>query len=391
MRRTAIRSSRRAARLAGLLALWFSSGTPAALDAQDAARGAERLREIQTEVARLRAELRAIDGKERGVLGEIEALDAGLRLRRAELSLAGERIGAATAAIEARTAALAALDRDQGNRRSYLAFRMREIYKRGPAVGLRLLFGGEPGKGSLDGLRYAAYLNEKDRRIIRAFRDDAARLADERSRFALERNRLLQAQSDADAARQELARSRGERAAYLAALRRDRQRGESTLREMESASLDLSGLVGRIGGEPIAPLGSDPARLRGTLDWPVNGKILAGFGRMVHPQFKTVVPHPGLDLEAPAGSDIRAVLDGTVAYSAWLRGYGLTVILDHGKGLLSIYAHAAELLVASGDVVRRSQVVAKVGDTGSMRGAYLYFEMRIDGKPTDPLPWLRKR
>ena len=85
-----------------------------------------------------------------------------------------------------------------------------------------------------------------------------------------------------------------------------------------------------------------------------------------------------------------AVFDGTVVFSDWMRGYGLTAIVDHGDGVLTIYAHASVLLVQSGDRVVRGEVLGKVGDTGSLRGSFLYFEMRIDGKPTDPTPWLRR-
>jgi septal ring factor EnvC (AmiA/AmiB activator) len=74
-----------------------------------------------------------------------------------------------------------------------------------------------------------------------------------------------------------------------------------------------------------------------------------------------------------------------------MRGYGLTAIVDHGGGLLSIYAHASVLLVESGESCSRGQVLGKIGDSGSLRGPYLYFELRVDGKPTDPAPWLRRR
>jgi septal ring factor EnvC (AmiA/AmiB activator) len=110
---------------------------------------------------------------------------------------------------------------------------------------------------------------------------------------------------------------------------------------------------------------------------------------MVHPRFRTEVPHPGLDIEADAGVDFRAAFDGTVRFASWLRGYGLTVIVDHGQEVLSIYAHASVLLVEKGQHVKRGQVLGKVGDTGSLRGPYLYFEIRERGRPVDPATWLR--
>ena len=111
----------------------------------------------------------------------------------------------------------------------------------------------------------------------------------------------------------------------------------------------------------------------------------------MHPRFKTRVPHPGLDIDAPDGTRIRTVFDGRVVFAAWMRGYGLTAIVDHGNGLLSIYAHASVLMVEPGDRLGRGEIIGAVGDTGSLRGAYLYFELREDGRPTDPGQWLRPR
>ncbi len=395
MRSTAIRFCRPARRAAAALLLpGMTSLLLAAGEAEpsDAARRQEKLRALGEEVERLRAESRALEGKEKGVLVEIERLDAELKLREISLREVSERISALEASIEERTGSLKRLEAAQGERRRYLAFRLREMYKRGPEASLRLL-GEEQAESLLAGLRYAAYLSEKDRGTLASFREDAGRLEEERVGLLRDRQGLAASRDDADRARAELARSRGERVRYLGGIRRDRRRTQEALHEIELASKDLGGLLGKISEVPQAapPAVLDLAKLRGTLDWPVRGKVVAGFGRMVHPQFKTVVLHPGLDIEAPEGTDIRAVLDGKVAYSSWLRGYGLTMIVDHGAGLLSVYAHAAVLLVEQGDQVQRGEPLGKVGETGSLRGPYLYFEIRQDGKPVDPTIWLRRR
>ena len=98
------------------------------------------------------------------------------------------------------------------------------------------------------------------------------------------------------------------------------------------------------------------------------------------PRFGTAVPHPGLDLEGPAGTPFRAVLEGTVLWAGALRGYGLTAIVDHGAGVATVYAHAAGLVVEKGEQVARGQTLGHVGETGD-RAPYLYFELREGGKP----------
>jgi murein DD-endopeptidase MepM/ murein hydrolase activator NlpD len=127
------------------------------------------------------------------------------------------------------------------------------------------------------------------------------------------------------------------------------------------------------------------------LEWPTSGRLRSGFGTVVHPEFKTKVPHPGWDIEAEFGAEIVSIFDGRVVFADWMRGYGLTAIVDHGGGLLSIYAHASVLVVERGARVSRRQQLGSVGDTGSLSGPFLYFEMRVDGEPTDPEPWLLRR
>jgi septal ring factor EnvC (AmiA/AmiB activator) len=103
------------------------------------------------------------------------------------------------------------------------------------------------------------------------------------------------------------------------------------------------------------------------------------------------VPHPGLDIEAREGEPFRSVFEGEVVYASWLRGYGLTAIVDHGSGVMSIYAHASVLVVEEGSRVVTGERLGLVGETGSLAGPFLYFELRRDGKPIDPVPWLRPR
>ncbi len=132
-------------------------------------------------------------------------------------------------------------------------------------------------------------------------------------------------------------------------------------------------------------------KFQGLLDWPADGELRSGFGSVIHPRFKTKVPHPGIDIRAASGNPIRSVFDGEVVFSGWIRGYGLTTIVDHGQGLHSVYAHAAVTWVEPGERVRRGQRLGIVGETGSFSGPSLYFELRLNGRAVDPEDWLRPR
>jgi len=345
---------------------------------------------MQDEISRLRAELGTLESRETGLLGEVDRLDAQLRLREVEVHEASLRLEAASEAILDHDFELRRLEGEQRERSRYLGFRLREIYKRGPEGGLERLLGGGEVEVKLRGLQYAAYLSERDARTLRAYREVDTRLRVERDALARERVHLATIHEEGERARVSLARSRAERIRALERIQGDLKQRHKALGELESASRELGRLVGRLGGEARGAA-LDARKFRGLLDWPARGRISAGFGVKVHPRFRTAIPHPGLDIEAEEGSEFRSIFDGRVAFASRLHGYGLVVIVDHGTGVISIYAHASVLLVEEGEQVVRGQLLGRVGDTGSLRGPYLYLEIREQGKPVDPVRWLRRR
>jgi septal ring factor EnvC (AmiA/AmiB activator) len=128
---------------------------------------------------------------------------------------------------------------------------------------------------------------------------------------------------------------------------------------------------------------------KGLLKMPVKGKIICFFGRHTNSRSKTVNFKTGIDIKADRGEPICSVYDGQIIYSNWFKGYGNMIIIDHGNHFYTVYAHAEELFKAKGDYVETGEVIATVGDTGSMIGPKLYFELRHHGRPVNPLEWLK--
>jgi septal ring factor EnvC (AmiA/AmiB activator) len=141
-----------------------------------------------------------------------------------------------------------------------------------------------------------------------------------------------------------------------------------------------------VGARPVEPAIKS---VRGKLLFPVEvGRIEARFGRTIDKRFGTVTLQRGVDIRSPEGTPVHAVHGGAVVHSGWFRGYGNLVILDHGAGWFSLYAHLSTLDRAVGDVVSRGEPLGSVGETGSLKGSYLYFELRDGQKPLDPERWL---
>ncbi|NPD27487.1 M23 family metallopeptidase [Corallococcus exiguus] len=136
-----------------------------------------------------------------------------------------------------------------------------------------------------------------------------------------------------------------------------------------------------VSGRPGAP--SRPRlATQGMLDWPLRGVLYGRFGK------KGKEPHDGIDLAAPAGTPVKTAQEGTVLYAGEQKGYGLIVIVEHAAPLITLYAHNRDLRVKTGQKVRRGQVIATVGESGRTSGPHVHFEVRVDGKPADPLEYL---
>ena len=123
---------------------------------------------------------------------------------------------------------------------------------------------------------------------------------------------------------------------------------------------------------------------------PVKGKIVFLFGTYRTTKFNVKIFRSGIDIQADYGEPIRAIHGGKIIYANWLKGYGNMIVIDHGGDYHTVYAHAQELFKARGDLVEAGEVIATVGDTGSLIGPDLYFEVRHRGKPVDPLKWVKK-
>lgn len=191
----------------------------------------------------------------------------------------------------------------------------------------------------------------------------------------------------ADAAQDEIARVRRERGTF-----------EKRQEELARAEKQIRSLLARLEeerkkppakGKQPGPGGPGLAGKANALAWPVKGKLVGRFGTEIHPKFGTRVPSNGIDIEAPEGTPIKSVASGAVEFADWLSGYGRCVIVNHGGGYYTLYAHCSKVLVGKGAKVAEGQTIAEVGDTDSIKGTCLHFEVRKGQEALDPTGFLR--
>jgi septal ring factor EnvC (AmiA/AmiB activator) len=274
-----------------------------------------------------------------------------------------------------------------------LAARLRALYVSGPLDFRRVVLTARNPAEVSEAYGIASRLSEMDGRRVHSFRTDLVRLRDDLERLEVRQASLRAYRSQELARRRELEGVRSHRSQLLGGLRREAEGQKEALQEMLGTERDLQRLVQALASGGTVPpewkVGFE--RFRGLLPWPVSGKVLVPFGARKSTKFDTLVPHPGLDLAVSLGEPVRAVFDGMVAFSDWFKGYGNLVVLEHAGGFMTVYAHASERLVGRGERVLAGQVIARGGDTGSLEGPKLYFEIWREGKPEDPIPWLTQR
>jgi septal ring factor EnvC (AmiA/AmiB activator) len=254
-----------------------------------------------------------------------------------------------------------------------------------------LFFLADPGQAALTQPLLAA-VGRADRRLIREY--DSLRTAVARDRGILidRKDELHGLQKDKQRETRLLAAGKEKRSHQLKQIRSERSQLADAMQELVEAAQRLEALINELVASGAASYGGDGRhvkRAKGRLPWPVDGKVVEGFGfRIVGPR-KAKVPHNGLSIEAPEGTEVTAVADGAVSYIGRLRGYGEMVILDHGGGYFSLYGHLEEASCFAGQIVLQGDPVGKVGESGSLSGPQLYFELRENRVQVDPLPWLK--
>jgi len=348
--------------------------TPASPPSGAAARPVD-LVALRAELKAKQAALSDLDVRERSLVDGLGELDESLALLDDAVRMASRRLAELTSEI-------ATLERTAGRDEAELAAlrarlqrRLRQLAVEGEGGAARALLGAEG-------------FTELALRRRLGFEDSAAR-----TRAAL-RERVVEAgRIQALVVEQQalLSATRDERARTLERVRGERSLLRTAATELVRRHGALQQLMTRM-TMPARPASSGRAGiLRDGLLWPVaEGVVIRRFGSIIDPETRAEVVSQGLELRGAMGTPVYAVAAGRVVHTGFLRGFGRVVIVDHGEGHHTLYAHLARTSVATGDELERGATIAEVGDTESVNGPKLYFELRENGRPRDPAPFLRR-
>ncbi|HSN19921.1 MAG TPA: peptidoglycan DD-metalloendopeptidase family protein [Usitatibacter sp.] len=391
-------------RVVAALLFLVSLAPLAAPSPKDAAASEERLKSLRARIEKLQADLSAAEESRGEARDRLRATDRAMsEAHRALFELRQKRadLEAQLAAIEGREAkAREALDEQQ----ALAAKLLRLQYMQGSTDRLRLILEGRDPEAAARHLQYYGYIQRARADLIGGLKREEQELAQLQDDARARRDQLAQNEVEQARESRRIEKERAGRAATVAKLAGEISRNRRRIDQLKRDEARLAKLVESIaralaerskqgagkGGEAVdrvadASLASRPfTSLKGRLHLPVRGRLMNHYGER---REATGTAWKGLFIRAVTGETVRAVADGLVVYADWLRGFGNLLILDHGGGYMSLYANNEGLLRRVGEKVRAGDPIANVGASGESPDSGLYFELRRDGKPFDPLKW----
>ena len=379
-----------------LVALGLAQGSSSVCGAEDPAKSSKHeLLRIQRQMEEKKRELKRARGRERSVLAELEKLDQNMQQGTAELADNRARLRDAEDTLREMEKSSAEMGRElDGLQRSY-GRRVRALYKMGRSSYAVAILTSDSFYTALRRLKYLGIIAERDRAVISRYGIALDRLSVLQAETAGRKEEITRRKLAVEAKKTELLARRREKAGLLNSVRSEKGVYEQTLRELEESSASLWAMINKEEEEGRTARKQPKDRnamTAGTVrfPWPVAGQVLTRFGTQRHPQFKTMIFRRGIEIGAHEGDTVRAINDGQVAFADWYKGYGKLLIIEHATGFYSLYGNLEQIVLAKGDRVSKGQAVGLVGETGSLKGPKLYFEIRVKGEAQDPLAWLTK-
>jgi len=348
----------------------------------------EKLEGIQKRMGTTQERIRKTEKKERSILGDLEAFDREITRIHGRIRELNARERDLKGKISTSEGNIKEIRRQRDRTAGWLSLRSAALYKAGHLSYLKVILNSA---GVEDLQRRSYYL-----RILAASDSELFNLSNElyrREQRQVEalrsaKTQLVSTRRDQEENLDVLARKKRDKDLMLAATRDKKEKNATLLRELESSASHLRNLLDALQLQAKTGESAFPT-LKGSLKRPVSGKVIKSFGRNRTGKFNTYTLSNGVTIQSAEGTPIRSVYGGKIIFADWFSGYGRIIIVDHGGGYYTLYGHLSELKVTVSEEIEADRVIGLVGDSGSLEGSALYFEIRLHGKPVDPSPWFK--
>jgi septal ring factor EnvC (AmiA/AmiB activator) len=339
------------------------------------------LKDIKKEINLTKEKEKRIRGKESSILGTLQFLEVELYQKEKELKKIETQVVETQERLRQTKYQIVMLSKGMEHTKEELFFRLIALYKMGriPAEGLLLT-----SQSYLDLLRLDKYLRviiDYDAHLVQTYRYQVTlkkRYQEELTQDQIQWQRNI---SEIEKKKKEITKVSGEKREFLKSIQNQKVVYQKLIEELEERAKGLQAFIDKLEKEKGLLAYGKPRNeeFKGKLTPPVQGKVISLFKEK---------GQNGIEIRAPIGAEIRAILSGKVLYADWFKGFGNIVIIDHGDHTFTVSGYCSELLKKAGDAVSQGEAIALVGSTGSLKGPCLYFEIRYHGKPQNPMEWL---
>lgn len=279
--------------------------------------------------------------------------------------------------------------------------RVRDIYINGRLSYLDVVVGSKDFSDFANRMEMLKRILQADMELINTIKTEREEIASKKAKLEADRAKVLELEKVAQEKQTIINQKKAERQAVLERAMNDRDTADRAYNELMASSASITAMLQQRAAERAAAAAAASQGGGGggatTTTWvqgtgqlaaPVNAPITSDFGWRIHPIYGTSRLHAGTDFGVDEGTPVHAADGGVVVEAGWISGYGYTVIIDHGNGMSTLYAHNSDVAVSPGQTVSKGQVVSYSGNTGGSTGPHLHFEVRINGEPTDPMGYL---
>lgn len=362
----------------------------------DIKRFKEKAENISLKIKKSEAEVQTFTKKELNIINNLNQIDLSLNTARKKASESNTDLITLEKQISETTVASKDLVKKIEENEVYAAKRLVSLYKLNWLGRLNVLASAESLFDLFQRKKNLELILSHDQNTRENLLKNKLELQRLLVRLNTQKKEKLSLEDDLEEQIQIMAAKRAQRASLLDDIRSQRTLEMAAIESLKQAAKNLNLIIKSLSSAavPSDQIKKKPAKdftaLKGLLNMPVKGKIKYFFGPYKNSKFNVVNFRSGIVIQADRGEPIRAVFDGKILYASWFKGYGNMIIVDHGDNYYTVYAHAQELFASKGDIVEKGEVVATVGDTDSLIGPNLHFEVRHHGKPVDPLKWIKK-
>ena len=357
----------------------------------------QKLNDIDREIEQKKEEITKVEKEELSTVNQLNAIDKKLSTNQSELKRLNRKLEKLKKDVLVTDDQIDQIDQDITARKKLFTERLLALYKYKHSGGiLRTIFSSRSYLDLSQRTKFIVMVLNQDREHINHYLEQLALTKEKKEALQDNRTSLEKTKKSIVKKKSQIDKQKKEKSALLKKTRKEKKLYLAAVKELEKSSQELQSLIDGLKEkltskkERFTPsTGKGFATLKGKLPLPLSGKILSTYGKKVDPKLNTTFFQKGIEIAAQQGDAIKAIHEGKILYAEWFKGYGNIVIVDHGDSYYSLSAHLSQINKRVGDRVEAGEVIALSGDTGSLKGPCLYFELRYHGEPLDPSEWLR--